>query len=805
MKLLPIKEGLRFSVIVVSWNAIDHLARCVSKLFQDTQDFELIVVDNGSTDGSASFIRDLMDRHENVKAIFNTDNKNFGPGNNQGLEMAEGETIICLNSDTLVTKEWANRLEACLKHAPNIAIVGPVCNNSAGRQMVGDIVKQNSTGKPLDLDSASILYGNNNNRYSEAGTLYGWCMVFNREYLETQDYLFDDRFTNAYEDNDVCIRAQRAGWKMFIDFGTFIWHEGQASFRKRSDFYKHYIENGKINQELFQNKYRTDKKQKLIAVYRIANCEKYIAESMIQTSRFADEIICLFARSQDRTKDIALQFEKVTAWEEWTAAEHPFDEQAERDWLLQKAIERGADWIISIDGDEVYEDKFIDMVPRLMTNPNPHIVGYWCNWRTIWDHDEEGNELFRADSTFGKFQNYRFFKVLPGMRILPNDNIYNHHCGSAPQIPAESLQWLNVRVKHLGYDTEEQRKWKHAFYKKADPRPVLKDVGTSDYHHLIENNVALKPYRAQNRVSVMVVCRNEANLIHSMLSNVECVADEFVIVDTGSTDNTIAEVERFSRNTIKEVRIFEKKFTTDEDGYFLNYSEAKNYAKSLCRYEWILNMDCDECFQNQEVANIFAFIDEPVDAYLFSVINYLEPPMPNPQDSVYSISETIRLYRNIDEIFYTGLVHESLEDSITARVRARKGKLLNAPIMIHHRGFLKPKEHIRKKVDRYHRINKRQLEISGGKDPRPLFNMALHYMSEGERQTALACFNECMRLSPHFWRAKQNIAFMHLQEAKTYMAQAFAEMPTVYQGNTNKSREILDVLNKFSFETYKVC
>lgn len=806
MNLLPVKEGLKYSIIVVSWNAVDHLARCVQKIFQDTENFELILVDNGSEDGSASYIQELVSRYPNVKAVFNSDNKNFGPANNQGLELAEGEIIICLNSDTLITRQWAERLESCLKHQPNIAIVGPVCNNSAGRQMVGDVVKQNSTGKPLDLDGAAILWGNNNNRYVEAGTLYGWCLMISRDFLEGEDYLFDERFTNAYEDNDLCIRAQRKGWKMFIDFGTFIWHEGQASFRKRIDFFQHYIQNGKINQQLFQDKWKSEKPQKLIAVYRIANCEKYVAQSLAQTSRFADEIICLFARSNDRTKEIALSFPKVQCWEEWSEPEHPFDEQAERNWLLQKAIERGADWVISIDGDEVYEDKFIDMVPALLTNPNPHIVGYWCNWRTIWDHDENGQEMFRADSTFGKFQNYRFHKVLPGMQILPNDNIYNHHCGSAPFIPSESLQWLNVRVKHLGYDTEEQRKWKHAFYKKADPRPVLKDVGTSDYHHLIEKNVNLKPYRANNRLSVMTVCKDEGNLIHAMLMNIEPVADEFVIVDTGSTDHTLQEIERFRRNSVKPVRVFQHKFETDEDGYFLNYSEAKNFGKSKCRFEWILNMDCDECFEVKEVGNIFAFLDEPVDGYLFSVINYLEPPTsPNPKDQVYSISETIRLYRNIDEIFYTGLVHESLEDSITARIRAGKGKLINSPILLHHRGFLKPKDHIRKKVDRYHRINKKQLEVSGGKDPRPLFNMALHHLAEGDRQTALACFNECLRLSPNFWRAKQNIAFMHLEEAKTFLNQAFGEIPTVYAGQTNKSREILELLNKFSFQTYKVC
>lgn len=801
MDLKLVKEGLKYSIIIVSYNTVGMLSRCIESVYKHTENFEIIVVDNGSTDGSAGYLREMMLSKENFKAIFNDDNKNFGPANNQGLHLAEGEVIVLLNSDTIATPKWLERLELCLNHGEKIAMVGPVCNSSNGRQQVA------INGDPTyPLDSKAIQWANTyGGQYTEAGVLYGWCMVIRREFLAGEGYLFDEIFTNSFEDNDLCMRARLKGWRLFIDYGTYIHHEGQASFKKvlKKEFRDKYMENGKKNQEYYFSKYQDNRPKKLVAVYRIANCEQYIRESMERTSQFADEIVCLFARSQDKTKEIALSFPKVTAWEEWNEPEHPFDEQAERNWLLQKAIERGADWVISIDGDEVYEEKFIEMVPALMNNPNPQILAYWCNWRTIWDKDG-GVEKFRADGIFGGFQNYRFFKVLPGIEIKRNDNIYNHHCGSAPSFPPENIKWLNVRVKHLGYDSPEQRRRKYEFYRKADPRPLAKDVGNADYHHLIDKNVLLKTYREHNRLSVMTVCKNEEEFIYDMLSNTDPIADEYVIVDTGSEDKTIAEIERFAKACARPVRIFQEKFDSDENGMLLNYSQAKNFAKSKCRYEWIMNMDADELWMHDQVSSLYGLLDEDIDAFLVRVINYLEEPRgPRPEDARYSISESMRIFRNIDEIFYSGLIHESLEDSLSVRCRNGKGKVLMSPIHLHHRGYLRPKERVREKVDRYHKINEKQFEVSGNQDPRPLFNMALHLFNDGREKEGLDLYYKSLEMDPDFWRSKQNLGFYYMGQAKRFLNDAIKGMPSVYVEGS-KVKEMADYLAKYDFDMPKV-
>lgn len=803
MKLKNIDDSIKYSIIVISKDTITHLSKCVESLYRYTNDFELIIVDNASTDGSQGYIENLLCIKKNVKFIRNDSNMNFGVANNQGISIAEGKNIILLNSDTIVSPSWAERLEECLNHQENIAIVGPVSNMSNGRQNIPNYFKEfEQKNNYLSIESACVAWANaQKNRFVRAGVIYGWCMMVSRQFLADEPFLFDPIFRNAYEDNDLCLRASRRGWKLFIHYGTMIYHEGQASFKKEysNDFVSNYMKNGVEMQDKFFEKYKTKKKPKLIAVYRIANCEKYIAKSLERTQEFADEIVCLLARSKDNTERIVSSFPKVTKIEVWNEPEHPFDEQAERDWLLQEAIRRGADWIISIDGDEVYEQKFVEMVPELIRPKNPHVDGYWCNWRTIWD-SIDGVEKYRADSTFGAFQNYRFFRVLPGMKIESNRNIYNHHCGSAPIIPPENLKWLNVRVKHLGYDTEEQRMTKYRFYRNADPHPVKEDVGNSDYHHLIERNVMLKTWRENNRLSVMTVCKNEENFIYKMMQNIEPIADEFVVVDTGSTDGTLKEVERFARNHSVPVRIFEEKFTSDDDGMLMNYSEAKNFGKSKCRFEWILNMDADELFEDSKIGTLYGMLDEDCDAFLFRAINYLEPPKSSrPEENCYAISDTIRLYRNIPELFYTGLIHESIEDTVSQRVRNRRGTLINSPVEIHHRGFLKEKSYVKAKVERYHKINQIQFEVSGEGDPRPLFNMALHYQNIGDLKSMLDCYERCINLDKTFWRARQNVAWYYLDEAKKLLKSIEGYAPKSYIERQPKVKALVDLMNGIDF------
>ena len=95
---------MKASVIVLSWNGMDYLEDCLKAvLSQDYAGFEVIVVDNGSTDGSADLV---AERFPQVQLIRNERNLGFAAGNNVGLQAATGDVLILLNQDTVVQPGW---------------------------------------------------------------------------------------------------------------------------------------------------------------------------------------------------------------------------------------------------------------------------------------------------------------------------------------------------------------------------------------------------------------------------------------------------------------------------------------------------------------------------------------------------------------------------------------------------------------------------------------------------------------------------------------------------------------------------
>lgn len=773
----------KYSIVTITHNALEHTIRCLESLYKYTKNFELIVVDNNSTDGTVGYLKEMEYRQENMKVIFNQENRCFAAANNQGIKIAKGDYIVFLNNDTILNPDWLKRMTIAIENYPDkdVAMVGPVSNNSAGRQVVG-------------LQDSEEWYRKYKGNWVLAGRLFGWCIMAKHNMLD-EIGLFDERFINGFEDNDLCLRAQLAGYKLIIAVDTYIYHAGQSTFRTRADWIRDYMKDIHRNQKKFYDKYYTGSRKKLVAVYRIANCEKYIRQSLIRTSKFADAIIVHLCRSKDRTEQIVREFPKVIKIQKYDG---PFQEDYERNWLLQEALklhEKGeADWCISIDGDEVYEDKFVERCQKMMNPRNPEIFAYWCQWRTIWKTKDK-EEFFRADSTFGRFSNYRFYRLIKGQKII-SDHPEGHHCGSNPIIPLENLAWCNIRVKHLGYDTPEQRQKKYEFYRDNDHFPDSKAIGHKDYTHLIDEDVDLKGYHADNGISLVMIVKNEVDKIKKCLEEIAPVIDEYIIVDTGSTDNTKEEVLEFAKYASVPVKLIDFKWCN-------NFSLARNFAKSFATQRWILHLDADESFRPRDLQVIFRMSEEDADIFLFHVINYLEETKAN-EPPVYASTESIRLFRNIPDLYYTGIVHETLDDAISVKRRRGTIKVMRSPVILHHRGYLRKKDKLADKFLDYVSLNKKQIKITDGKDPRSYFNLALHYLNEkdGEHK-ALENFQKSLSLNPNFWHANAQMAALNIKSVKYFLNRTLESMPEDHP-YIKQVKEILEFLEKNSFGHQKI-
>lgn len=776
---------MKYSVIIATKNGLEHTTKCLASLFSFTKDFEVIIVDGNSTDGTKGYLQEIKERNINVKVISLNEEKTFAQANNIGLKEAVGEYIIFLNNDTIVSDGWLDKLYEHFLHIPidNLGMIGPVSNCSNGKQSVG-------------YQDPQAWYEANKGRWSHVGRLYGWCMFTPKAILDKIGG-FDERFINSHEDNDLCLRYLHAGYQLAIAFDTYITHTGQGTLRSMLTT-KQYLDNGYAMREAYYDKWYNPGPKKLVAVYR-TNGGVWLEESIKQISKCADYVLIHFCRAsmanrEEYVKNIVEKFPKIIKVQFYDGV---FQEDYERDWLLQECLklqaEGKADWCISVDDDEIYEDKFIEQVQKYMNPRNPEIMGYSYQWRTIWN-EILGKQYYRTDSTFGQFMNYRFFKLIPGQKITSR-HPEGHHCGSAPRLAQENLSWANFRIKHMGYDTPEQRQRKFEFYQANDHFKDARDIGNEDYSHLIDINVTLEEYKEKVGVSLVSMVKNEEDQIITFLENIEPLVDEIVIVDTGSTDKTVELIEKFAKYSRPKVVLLHLPWCD-------NYAIPRNFVKRFATQPWILMMDADERFEHEDLEKIYRTIETSNDVILFHVINYLKKTLPG-QKPVYASTEAARLFRNRPEIYWTGIIHETVDDSLAAFINKLDLSVLKSDVLLHHSGYLRGKEKVNRKLEYYVKLNERQIEITEGKDPRPYFNLALHYLNNEEAKKALECFQKCLTINPKFWHANQQMAALNMKSAKEFLIRTIETAPEAHPFK-KEAAEILKFLDEHTTGTIKV-
>lgn len=224
-KFLPI------CIIIPIYNAADDLRRCLISLERNvTTAARLIMVDDCSPDPQISVILDAWDGRPNVQIIRNKQNLGFSGSINAGVSAAGRSDVVLLNSDTLVTNRWLEKLWQSAYSAPNIATATAVSNN-AGAFSVPE-TGTNIYSDWLDVEAtARLVQHNAGSLYPEVPTGNGFCMYVRRDCLDKVGLLDAKAFPRGYgEENDFCMRAMRMGYRNVVDDRTFIHHKRSASF-----------------------------------------------------------------------------------------------------------------------------------------------------------------------------------------------------------------------------------------------------------------------------------------------------------------------------------------------------------------------------------------------------------------------------------------------------------------------------------------------------------------------------------------------------------------------------------------------
>lgn len=221
------------SVILLNWNGLSHLSECLNSLMGQTyKDFECIVIDNGSQDGSVDYLKKT---HPWIYLIELAHNIGFAAGNNVGYQQSKGRFIVTLNNDTVVDKNWLKELVRIAEEFPDTGMIASRICNYYKRDVI------DSLGIKICLDGMSrgAFRGR---KFSELHPIpdeillpSACAALYRRQMLETTGF-FAEEFFAYCEDTDLGLRGRQAGWKSRLAADAVVYHKYSATAGSFSPF-----------------------------------------------------------------------------------------------------------------------------------------------------------------------------------------------------------------------------------------------------------------------------------------------------------------------------------------------------------------------------------------------------------------------------------------------------------------------------------------------------------------------------------------------------------------------------------------
>ena len=218
----------KVSVVVLTYNNLEFTKACLHSLEAHSwyPDWELVIVDNASSDGTADHLRAYAAANPRVRLILNEENLGFAAGNNCGLRAASGDYLIVLNNDTYVTRGWMLDLVRHFRRSPDLGLLGPATNN------IGNEAKIEIHYTDM-VEMASAAYAYTSMRSGETlavAVAAFFCVAMPRAVYEKVGDL-DERFgLGFFEDDDYCQRVMQAGYRIAVAEDVFVHHHLSASF-----------------------------------------------------------------------------------------------------------------------------------------------------------------------------------------------------------------------------------------------------------------------------------------------------------------------------------------------------------------------------------------------------------------------------------------------------------------------------------------------------------------------------------------------------------------------------------------------
>jgi O-antigen biosynthesis protein len=232
------EEEIKYNIIICIKNALPEVQKCLFSICKETTgSYKVFLINDNSNENTSNFISEFCRKHQQFSVITNPQTVGYTKSVNIGLKSADADFVICLNSDTVVTRNWAIKLLNPILNDSDIGITSPL-SNAALWQSVPEILDQkgkykiNSLPIGLNLESFSLeiekeFYG----QYTEVKLINGFCLCTRMSLIKELGYFDEVNFPIGYgEETDFCIKTAMLGYKLLVKLDTYVYHFKSSSF-----------------------------------------------------------------------------------------------------------------------------------------------------------------------------------------------------------------------------------------------------------------------------------------------------------------------------------------------------------------------------------------------------------------------------------------------------------------------------------------------------------------------------------------------------------------------------------------------
>lgn len=424
------------SIMILAFNNLHYTKQCLDSVFDYTSQvkspFEVIVVDNASTDGTVEYLRGI-EKSGMIRAVYNKDNRGFPGGMNDAAKIAQGEYLCLLNNDTIVTASWLEKLLRCIRSDSKVAIVGPYCNALSG--VNASPVPCTYTGTE-ELQKFAEKFSQED-KYTDF--LVFFCAMIKRTVWDEIGGLDEDLNPGNFDDNLFCWQTVEKGYKLKVAGNAFVHHWIGKSFGYNSPDKKKQDEYSRImarNQRIFLKKIGRYKTVSLCMIISDQEKPETFERALDSVAQWVDEVNIVFnyigfpknsnfAKLRNIQRDFGRELEHNWRYVKWTN----FSDM--RNQSLDMAT---GDYCIWLDADDVllHPAGIRDVI---LNNPDIDVFRFQLRSRTELGTEE----MIYHTNLFKNKKEYRF-RGRVHEDILPSMN----ESGA-------KLTTTNITIQHLGY------------------------------------------------------------------------------------------------------------------------------------------------------------------------------------------------------------------------------------------------------------------------------------------------------------------------------------------------------------------